>query len=107
MEPRNATDGQPLFEAMCGTYDHYLRVPRGGGYRILSNGTEVGSWEAWPRAACMRTYMDLAGHARAPRAACPAKCGAGQHVRATRGTAGATARIDQRRGAESRAVAGR
>jgi hypothetical protein len=59
MEPSNARDGQPLFESVRGTTTITLVCLVAGGYRILSNGTEVGSWEAARLPACMRTYMDL------------------------------------------------
>lgn len=59
MKPRIATDGQPLFQSMRGTTTITFVCLAAGGYRILSNGTEVGSWEAARLPACMRAYRDL------------------------------------------------
>jgi hypothetical protein len=97
MEPRNATDGQPLFEAMRGTTTITFVCLAAGGYRILSNGTEVGSWEAARLPACMRTYMDLLDM-RAPPGRMPAKARSRTARQSNTRHSRATARIDQRRG---------
>jgi hypothetical protein len=61
MEHQKGTDDQPLFETTRGGTTVTFLCLAAGGYRILSNGTVVGTWEAARLASCMRTYMYLAG----------------------------------------------
>jgi hypothetical protein len=61
MEPQRPMDDQPLFEATRGGTTVTFLCLAAGGYRILSNGIVVGTWDAARLAACMRAYMYLAG----------------------------------------------
>ncbi len=61
MEHPEGTDDQPLFEATQGGTTVTFLCLAAGGYRILSNGTVVGTWDAARLAECMRAYMYLAG----------------------------------------------
>ena len=61
MEHPKGTDDQPLFEATRGGTTVTFLCLAAGGYRILNNGTVVGTWDAARLAACMRAYMYLAG----------------------------------------------
>jgi hypothetical protein len=72
MEPQKAMEEQPLFESTRGVTTITFVCLAAGGYRILSNGTEVGRWESARLSACMRAYMDLLD-APAPAGRMPTK----------------------------------
>jgi hypothetical protein len=61
MEHQKGTEDQPLFETTRGGTTVTFLCLAAGGYRIVSNGSVVGTWDAARLAACMRAYMYLAG----------------------------------------------